>query len=67
MLRIDINFYNTDNYFIVHRLICSKIDKDSDGFITHEELKKWVEHVSHRYVIKKRPSRPIAMYRAMHL
>lgn len=33
------------------RLISQRIDSDSDGYITHEELKQWVEHVSDRYVL----------------
>ena len=30
------------------RKICDKIDSDKDGYLTYEELKKWVEHISHR-------------------
>lgn len=32
-------------------LIYDKIDKDSDGFVTEEELENWVKHVQSRYII----------------
>ena len=28
------------------RMIVDKVDKDKDGFVTEEELKDWIRHVS---------------------
>ena len=32
-------------------LIYDKIDKEGDGFVTEEELQKWVTHVQNRYIM----------------
>lgn len=31
-------------------VIVDKMDKDQDGFVTKEELKDWIKHVSRRYI-----------------
>ena len=36
--------------YLFSRIMSEKIDTDKDGYLTYEELKKWVEHVSHRYL-----------------
>ncbi|KAL5503600.1 hypothetical protein EMCRGX_G010573 [Ephydatia muelleri] len=33
-------------------LIVDKVDKDGDGFVTEEELKDWIKHVSQRYIME---------------
>ncbi|XP_038068256.1 calumenin-B-like isoform X2 [Patiria miniata] len=30
-------------------MIVDKIDEDKDGFVTEDELKKWIEHQQHKY------------------
>lgn len=31
-------------------LIVNKVDKNTDGFVTEEELKEWIRHVSRKYI-----------------
>ena len=55
LFRLSQHNFNHDNQNIViylsisfYRIICLKIDKDNDGYISHDELKDWVKHVTHR-------------------
>ena len=42
---------STNCFMFFCRIIFEKIDTDKDGYLTHDELKKWVEHISHTYVL----------------
>ncbi len=46
------NFFRFDHYYSVlfFRIICDKIDTDNDQYLSHDELREWVVHVSRRYV-----------------
>lgn len=36
---------------LIFRLIVDKIDADSDGFISQEELKDWIRYTQRRYIM----------------
>ncbi len=36
--------------FYFRKLVKNKIDKDSDGFVTDQELKDWIKYAQNRYI-----------------
>lgn len=37
-------------FFYPPSIIVDKMDKDKDGFVSKEELKDWIKHISRRYI-----------------
>lgn len=44
------SLYCSSNILFAHRLIVDKIDSDTDGLVSQEELKDWIRFTQRRYI-----------------